>query len=242
MDILKMNYIAKSLYSISLIFILGLSTSSNASIINNIGGIDYEWLELSNTIYMPRDGVEALLTDATSDLYGYRYATRLETQALFESYMPYTPEALNRWETEFASGAQQFFNDFGVTYIDYFDTMDSVNADDGSLLFNYNMWVSSYFLHGSEGECGDGFSCKARMFTSAIDGEIQALFTVAGRGFDASWPTPDIVATDQAEFHIASLLVHEITPVPVPAAMWLFASGLIGLAGVAKRKYNLDAR
>jgi hypothetical protein len=27
-----------------------------------------------------------------------------------------------------------------------------------------------------------------------------------------------------------------MTPVPVPAAVWLLGSGLIGLAGVAKRK------
>lgn len=29
-----------------------------------------------------------------------------------------------------------------------------------------------------------------------------------------------------------------VTPVPVPAALWLFGSGLIGLAGFAKRKHN----
>jgi hypothetical protein len=29
-----------------------------------------------------------------------------------------------------------------------------------------------------------------------------------------------------------------ITPVPVPAAVWLFGSGLFGLAGVARRKIN----
>ena len=30
----------------------------------------------------------------------------------------------------------------------------------------------------------------------------------------------------------------ELTPVPVPAAVWLFGSGLIGLIGVARRKSN----
>jgi len=30
----------------------------------------------------------------------------------------------------------------------------------------------------------------------------------------------------------------QMTPVPVPAAVWLFGSGLLGLAGVARRKRN----
>ena len=31
------------------------------------------------------------------------------------------------------------------------------------------------------------------------------------------------------------------TPVPVPAAVWLFGSGLIGLVGVARRKKSIAA-
>jgi len=31
-------------------------------------------------------------------------------------------------------------------------------------------------------------------------------------------------------------LVVDLTPVPVPAAVWLFGSGLLGLAGIARRK------
>jgi hypothetical protein len=34
----------------------------------------------------------------------------------------------------------------------------------------------------------------------------------------------------------ASLTISEASPVPVPAAAWLFGSGLIGLVGVARRK------
>jgi len=31
-------------------------------------------------------------------------------------------------------------------------------------------------------------------------------------------------------------MANDITAVPVPAAVWLFGSGLIGLVGVARRK------
>lgn len=37
----------------------------------------------------------------------------------------------------------------------------------------------------------------------------------------------------QYEFYISSM---EVTAVPVPAAVWLFASGLLGLAGVARKR------
>lgn len=32
------------------------------------------------------------------------------------------------------------------------------------------------------------------------------------------------------------LIVESVTPVPIPAAAWLFGSGLLGLAGIARRK------
>jgi hypothetical protein len=39
-----------------------------------------------------------------------------------------------------------------------------------------------------------------------------------------------------ANFDITSMTVTNINPVPVPAAVWLFGSGLLGLAGVARRR------
>ena len=45
-------------------------------------------------------------------------------------------------------------------------------------------------------------------------------------------PFPDF----NANFDITSIKIDSITPVPVPAAVWLFGSGLLGLVGVARRK------
>jgi len=39
-----------------------------------------------------------------------------------------------------------------------------------------------------------------------------------------------------ANFDITSIHIVSVTPVPVPAAVWLFGSGLLGLVGVARRK------
>ena len=47
------------------------------------------------------------------------------------------------------------------------------------------------------------------------------------------------VNTALIEFNVSGVneaLVIDVAPVPVPAAVWLFGSGLIGLAGIARRK------
>jgi len=44
---------------------------------------------------------------------------------------------------------------------------------------------------------------------------------------------------DQVTFNPATVNVSGVSAVPLPAAVWLFGSGLIGLAGVARRKSRL---
>ena len=45
----------------------------------------------------------------------------------------------------------------------------------------------------------------------------------------------DGIAADQSRISGSTLAV-DLAPIPVPAAVWLFGSGLIGLAGVARRR------
>ncbi len=227
-----MEFSFKSLLPACILFSLSFINPANASIINNIGGINYEWLEFDNTVNMTRVSVESMLTDSNSSLYGYRYATRAETQALLESYMPYIPAELNHWEAYLAPGAQSFFNDFGITFQEDFGVTYQAVSNDG-VLFDYNMYLTSYFLHGSSGECGVDVSCVGRMLTAALDGDIQAQFTPARRGFDATWRAPDLMSIYDACQILASLLVREVLPVPVPPAYLLLANGLLMLFGIA---------
>jgi hypothetical protein len=227
-----MEYSIRTILPACIMLSLGFANQANASVINNIGGINYEWLEFSNTVNLSRVSVESMLTDSSSALYGYRYATRAETQSLVESYMPYVPAELNHWEAYLAPGAQTFFNDFGITFSENFGVTYQALSNDG-VTFDYNMYLTSYFLHGSAGECGVDFSCVGRMLTAALDGDIQAQFTPARRGFDATWPAPDQLSVYDSSQIAASLLVREILPVPVPAAAWLFGNGLFALFGIA---------
>ena len=65
---------------------LVLSTSVNASVFNTLNGVDYEWLELTETVGMSRNQVEAQLNDVNSPLYGYEYASISLIEDLFFSY------------------------------------------------------------------------------------------------------------------------------------------------------------
>jgi len=73
--------------------------------------------------------------------------------------------------------------------------------------------------------------------TMAITDQTASLLTLegtgllSGNGFDATDVNWTFSAND-----IGSSYSMTITAVPVPAAVWLFGSGLLGLVGVARRK------
>lgn len=89
---------------------------------------------------------------------------------------------------------------------------------------------------------GDSNNAPVTLTTFDLDGFEQDIFNT-----DYSW---DIAATLSNSSPISSLTVilreseissmsityNPVTTVPVPAAVWLFGSGLIGLAGIARRK------
>ena len=53
---------------------------------------------------------------------------------------------------------------------------------------------------------------------------------LSGNGFDATDVTWTFSAQSAASYSLA------VTAVPIPAAVWLFGSGLLGLVGIARRK------
>ncbi len=70
-----------------------------------------------------------------------------------------------------------------------------------------------------------------------LQGPAPLAATVNSLGLDDSTPFPGFVGY----FDIGSgnsMYVTSVSSVPVPAAVWLFGSGLIGLIGIAKRKKN----
>ena len=71
-------------------------------------------------------------------------------------------------------------------------------------------------------------------------GGTQALFYVTGGGSAGAKVSYSNPATETASLSAAGLVLagggSSPPPVPLPAAVWLFGSGLLGLTGIARRK------
>ncbi|MGD8630956.1 MAG: VPLPA-CTERM sorting domain-containing protein [Gammaproteobacteria bacterium] len=68
---------------------------------------------------------------------------------------------------------------------------------------------------------------------------INLLFTSGTNGANADFSSSGILfGSGSVLSGLWDVNSFNTTVVPVPAAVWLFGSGLIGLAGVARRKQN----
>ena len=116
-----------------------------------------------------------------------------------------------------------------------------------------------YTLTNQVGSSATLSTSGTSIYTATIDGNVASTlwgtgtsFTTGsstGGGIDFGYPTrlPAPESTDStigiiiqfslsAGDSVAFTSNFDVTPVPVPAALWLFGSGLLGLAGVARRK------
>ena len=71
-----------------------------------------------------------------------------------------------------------------------------------------------------------------------LNDELVGIISTASPSVSAVFADPSITQVIQIVNTDAELLNYDFytTPVPVPAAAWLFGSGLLGLIGVARRK------
>jgi hypothetical protein len=134
---------------------------------------------------------------------------------------------------------------FGITYggLDAFTQSQSVDiptAGDYIFSVDANALTGSVFLStGSTQELVDGAfelfagsASSSNMDVITTDDWVTFTWTVS---LDAGLIDVGLRNTDTGFYSIA-FDNFNITLVPVPAAVWLFASGLIGLIGVARRK------
>lgn len=190
---------------------LTLSLTANAVVINNINGIDYEWLELAATAGHSREGMNMRLQDEEDELYGYEYASRSLLKDLLFSYAPW--DGINEFhgEPSVVAGMSKFFDDFGATYVaPPLDTNFIMITADG-----YTVLISSlrhmYAHYGATGECvGERFSC---LFYSAIyvdkDSTVTTAYEYAGGGWDDSYYRVSYLSFDRDRGDYSSFLVRE---------------------------------
>lgn len=221
---------------------LMLSCGVNAVVLNTLNSVDYEWLELTETVGLSRNQVDVRLADENDILYGYEYASRQLVENLFLSYSSW--DGISGWhnESSVVDGVAPFFNDFGITYDNqYGSTSNIIDVHGNGTALNRYQHTAG--LYGLTSECTQGNTCYAAIDAYLFNSQYKSIKQVDYFGWQANNANPWLNANDFMNDQAGSFLVRvstvsETPPpiVPVPAAVWLFASGLLGLIGVARRK------
>jgi hypothetical protein len=199
--------------------ILTLSvTVANAALIDNG---DYttdtnsglNWLDLTLSLSRSYNDVEANLSTG-GDFAGWRFATGLEVINLWASFGITSPVALSsRTYKAKYEGGRLFLDLLGNTR-PYTET-------------GRNPYTDGYVLNSNGGDAETyvvGLVCH-------VGPCLSGNTTGRGHTFEREQGVaPHINSPDYGSFLVQS------TVVPVPAAVWLFGSGLIGLIGFARRK------
>jgi len=210
----------------------------NAVILNTLNGVDYEWLELTETRGLSRIEVEQRLTDENDILFGYEYASRQLVEDLFLSYMQW--DGINGWHGSLSaiSGGVDYFSDFGILATNDGDGVNSISGTvDGQQDF-YDSSVHAQGMYGTSDEClyESALTCRSHLsIRYDAAGNATMINQNAIYGFDASLSSPSYSSRAGGGDHTGSYLVR-VSTVPVPASIWLFGSGLLGLVGMARRK------
>ena len=211
------------------------SFNANAVVVNTLNGVNYEWLELTVTEGMSRNSVEAqIATAAPSDtLYGYEYASRSLVESLLLSYSSW--DSLNGWHgaPTVAEGVEKFLNDFGALVGHAHDNHPLNTADGYVVSQDYHNY--SYALYGAQDECLANVSCLLEVDMIEFQGSATAAYQYSSLGWSASATNAVTAYVNTNSRGYGSLLVRTAN-VPIPASVWLFGSGLLGLIGIAKIK------
>ena len=214
-----------------------LFSNANASVINTINGVQYEWLELTATQGLSRNQVELQIAEAgiNDELYGYEFASRSLVESLFISYSPWP--GFDAWwgNPTTVSGISALMNDFGE--VGSVSTNPTTTYSVDGYTVTYDSIRSLRGIYGTSSECGANYvSCLASivMFEDSLSDDAMAWLDEA-YGWDSNYTSPLTYNDSYSSPDTSSFLVRT-TVVPIPAAVWLFGSGLICLVGFARHK------
>ena len=117
----------------------------------------------------------------------------------------------------------------------------SASAPTTSLIIDPNVGIASTFLGNTFEGNSDVYGVEG--FTDAEGSQFAS--TILGALVDESSVKTEYLTTirthgtlDMTRTFIGSYLV-QVSPVPIPSAVWLFGSGLLGLIGLARRKVRV---
>lgn len=224
------------------IFLFMVSLNASAVVINTLNSVDYEWMELTETQGLSRNAVELRLSDTNDVLYGYEYASRQQVEDLFLSYASW--DGLSGWhgDVNVVNGLAQLINDLGVSYTAAGDGVDKIyNTIDGYSV-NYDTFTAQRGFYGNytDLECGGVIgSCLTyvAIYTDSL-GQLTMAHQQAESGWDAEVTTISNTYNRSYAYPDYGSYLVRTSVVPIPAAAWLFFSGLIGLVGFGMRTHT----
>ena len=216
-----------------------LALNTNAVVVKTLNGTTYEWLELAETRAMHRVQVKSMLNDTSSQLYGYEYASRALVQELFLSYSSWDGLDGYHGAPEAIQGSYEFLTEFGVLWKEVPDGNASITTTVDGYTIEVDGRIESIALYGADDECIDEWiACQAAISVQFdTNNNLVSALQRSDLGWDATTPNPSMVGFSWSSWYAGSFLVKErASVVPIPSAVWLFGSGLIGLIGFARRK------
>ena len=197
--------------------------NDSAITFDTITGI--EWLDLSETVGLTFTDVLAQ-TGVGGEYYGWRYANLSEVETLFTNFgFELASQHLTPVTQEELDSINQISSFMGDTLGNWYDTWQSLPGY-GSGVWGITGEFSEtrpdrlYSFYAQTADYDETFILQSDNYTIHYEASAQdylGSFLVAGIQGPVSFPEPPT------------------TTVPLPASVWLFASGLVGLLGFRKR-------
>ena len=216
--------------------LLALTFSANASTINQTTSdrINAEFVDLGVTHLEIETGLEWLdfgtliAGERTNVTYGHSIDSALVAYGPQDFRIATESEVRNLWELFFP----KFVNEGnGTMAVDDNDlAYATLSEERNSWLFSFGSWVDP--------NLGDLFSLGFYMDDAGFVQE--AGIDLLTNPLASSLYGPDFrkwtTGTDEGFGNRGVFMVRDYTVVPIPAAIWLFGTGLLGLVAVARRK------
>ncbi|MCW9047061.1 MAG: VPLPA-CTERM sorting domain-containing protein [Gammaproteobacteria bacterium] len=212
-----MNSMKKTILSLALLF---LSTTTHSAAINyleltggtfSLGGGFYEDIfpgEFANMTIGGYDGGARIAADLTVNSIGY----------FMNNFGPYTFSTMR---------------DPQNTGLNYRPVTGDITDNTLTLdLDSWTYWRSNYLINqGTNNECAD----RDGEVTCSSGAAVTTYDPNTGK-FTAAWDS--VITIDSGYIGLLGQWYIEgnVSAVPIPSAIWLFGSGLIGLVGFARRK------
>jgi len=169
-----------------------------------------EWLDVTETAGLSYNNA---LTSSLIDL-GFRYADNNEVTQLFN-------QAFDGYIMTDPTGGNSDTRDAG-SYVDQAEDVTSYQELFGTTQFQPQSLIYTHMMYLDE----DDILRRIGVTYQTVD------------DWSIVWGLDDPFSPDPNTENgaVGTFLVKDLSEVPIPAAVWLFGSGLIGLIGVARRK------